>query len=181
MLIFFPPPFPANKEPRERTDPCLFGTNYLQILTIDSHRLVKFQETGKKNPFPVIRHSWHLNCLSFTKDIKSQYQRWHLKLSSSLKPCLGPGLPVPEGFLSTLKEIVSSPPTSALHRTCFWLPRDTFWHQSDHLMIPLLHRLEAWKIFSSLNPSWLLEVIKIISSSSHKEDQILWNPAAFRS
>lgn len=48
MLTLFPPPFPANKEPRERTDPCLFGTNYLQILTIDSYSLVRLQETREK-------------------------------------------------------------------------------------------------------------------------------------
>lgn len=147
--------------------------------------LVKLRRQGKKKKqktFPVIRHSWHLNCLSFTEDIKPWYQRWHLKLSSSLETCLGLGLPAPEGFLSTLKGSASSPPTSALHRSCFCLPRDTFWHQSDHLVIPLLHRLEAWKRFSSLNSPWLLEVIKTVSSSSSdKEEQILWNPAAFRS
>ncbi|RMC01224.1 hypothetical protein DUI87_22173 [Hirundo rustica rustica] len=31
----------ASKEPKECTDPCLFGTNYLQILMIDSHKLAK--------------------------------------------------------------------------------------------------------------------------------------------
>ena len=56
--------------------------------------------------------------------------------------------------------------TASLHRTCICLPRNKIWHQSHSLMIPLLERLEAWKRFSSLDSWWLLEVIRIVSSST---------------
>lgn len=128
----------------------------------------------------MIDYSWHLNLLLFTTDIKSWYQRWHWKFSSSLEKCLGlQGLnwvPCPGGVYecAIVSEFIPIP--GALHRMCICLPRNEFWHCSDRLMMPLLKRLQSWRRLLSLDSWWLLEVRA--ASSSSQEELFLWNPSA---